>query len=65
VRRYANPQQNIIMPGMQRQLEIYNYDEHKLDIWRKAIKNCKFECWDCNVCAHLQKSAQPAKLEFV
>ena len=24
-----------------------------LDSWRKKIKNCKFDCWDCNYCDNL------------
>ena len=65
VKRYANPNEKFIMPGMQKQLEMNNYDEQKLNTWRKIIKNCKFECWNCNVCSELQKSAKTYELEFV
>jgi len=26
------------------------------DFWRKKIKNCKFDCWDCNSCDQLFKT---------
>lgn len=29
--------------------------EEKVKIWRKYIKNCRFECWNCNVCEDLVK----------
>jgi len=31
----------------------------KIDMWRKMIKNCKFECWDCNFCDNLVETAAP------
>jgi len=34
------------------------YDENKLKTWRKFTKNCKFECWDCNMCNELENSKE-------
>lgn len=65
IKRFANPKEEFIMPGMKKQLDMYNYDEKLLNIWRKSIKNCKFECWDCSVCSELQNTAKMAELEFI
>ena len=27
-----------------------NLEDRPIDAWRKIIKNCKFNCWDCNFC---------------
>ena len=27
--------------------------EKPIDIWRDKIKNCKFDCWDCNYCENV------------
>ncbi len=65
IKRYANPKEDFIMPGMQKQFEFYNYDTKIIDKWKKVIKNCKFDCWDCSLCEELQNSANINKLEFV
>ena len=64
IKRYANPNEKIIMPGLKKQFDMFNYDEKLLKVWRKTIKNCKFDCWDCSVCSELQKSAKTYELEF-
>jgi len=30
-------------------------DYSKYDKWRKIIKTCKFQCWDCQVCDNLER----------
>ena len=27
-----------------------NFEEKRITAWRNKIRNCKFDCWDCNVC---------------
>lgn len=27
-----------------------NLEEKPIDVWRKKIKTCKFDCWDCHYC---------------
>jgi len=39
-------------------IEDLGVDPEKLKQWRKHIRNCKFECWDCSYCDELYKSAK-------
>jgi hypothetical protein len=34
-----------------------NISVTQIDRWRSMIRNCKFECWDCNVCDDIVKTA--------
>jgi hypothetical protein len=31
-------------------IKINNLKEKPIDIWRQKIKNCKFDCWECQYC---------------
>lgn len=33
-----------------------NLVEKPIDLWRKKIKTCKFNCWDCNYCDKVWKA---------
>ena len=63
VKRYANGSE-FILPGLQKQFEMYNYDPKVLKMWREKIKNCKYECWECDMCDRLQQSARVEELVF-
>ncbi len=63
IRRWADKSE-YVLPGMQKQIEMYNYDEKKLKQWRVFVKNCKFECWDCHMCQDLHSSAKIQALSF-
>ena len=26
------------------------FAQKRIDVWKTTIRNCKFDCWDCNVC---------------
>jgi len=39
-------------------------EQQKIDMWRKHIRNCKFECWDCKYCDELVQSARNNELSF-
>ena len=64
IRRYADPSQKYVMPGMEKQLKMYNYDEKVYKAWKAMIKNCKFDCWDCDMCDKLQESARVEEMVF-
>ena len=49
IKRFANNEE-ILFDGFEEYLEDKNLVERPIDAWRKIIKNCKFECWDCNFC---------------
>ena len=39
-----------------------------INLWRNKIKNCKFDCWDCNYCdsvvdAHIKKKGEDPSVE--
>lgn len=40
-------------------IEINNLKEKPIDIWRQKIKNCKFDCWECQYCdkIYMKKSS--------
>ena len=43
-------------------------DNKPIDIWRKKIKTCKFDCWDCNYCDkvwHSKGNTNNKKVEAV
>lgn len=52
VRRYANGEQ-FVFDGFEEYLSDTNLQDRPIDAWRKIIKNCKFDCWDCNFCDKL------------
>ena len=39
-----------------------NLQERPIDAWRKIIKNCKFDCWDCNFCDKVYEARSGKKL---
>ena len=63
VRRYASAQE-YVMPGLEKQFKMYNYDPKMIKMWREKIKNCKYDCWECDMCERLQKSARVEELVF-
>jgi predicted O-methyltransferase YrrM len=40
----------ILVEGFEQYLADNNLQEKPINIWRKKIKNCKFDCWDCQYC---------------
>lgn len=49
IRKYAQGEE-ILFPGFENYLEETNLIEKPINVWREKIKNCKFECWDCQYC---------------
>ncbi len=55
-----NDNEEILFPNMNVYMEDLNMKDRPIDVWRDKIKNCKFDCWECNYCdtvveAHLKK----------
>jgi predicted O-methyltransferase YrrM len=42
-----------------RYLEETHLKEKPINIWREKIKNCKFDCWECQYCDKIYKSKSP------
>jgi hypothetical protein len=40
----------ILFDNFEEYIESTNLDKKPIDAWRKIIKNCKFDCWDCGYC---------------
>jgi predicted O-methyltransferase YrrM len=36
-----------------------NLSEKPINVWRKKIKNCKFDCWECQYCDKIYKVKSP------
>jgi hypothetical protein len=49
IHRWATGQE-ILVDGFDEYLRDNNLQERPIDAWRKIIKNCKFDCWDCGYC---------------
>ena len=54
VRSYAQNQE--IIPTIGNMSVISSRDKKDFNTWRKVIKNCRFQCWNCHVCDHLASS---------
>lgn len=39
-----------LFAGFEQYLAETNLAEKPITVWREKIRNCKFECWDCNYC---------------
>lgn len=40
----------ILFDGFESYIEDMSIDGSPINAWRKKIKTCKFDCWDCNYC---------------
>jgi predicted O-methyltransferase YrrM len=40
----------ILFDGFEEYIEEGNLTEKPINIWRDKIKNCKFDCWECQYC---------------
>lgn len=49
IKRYANNDE-FLFAEFQEYIEDTELKDRPIDAWRKKIKNCKFDCWDCNFC---------------
>lgn len=49
IERYANGDE-ILFDNFQDFIDERNLTERPIDVWRKKIKTCKFDCWDCGYC---------------
>lgn len=55
IHRYAKGDE-ILFDDFNDYLEDKNLAGKPIEAWRKFIKNCKFDCWDCNKCDKLYES---------
>lgn len=46
----------ILFPDFNGYMKDLSMEEKPIDLWRDKIKNCKFDCWDCNYCENVVNS---------
>lgn len=49
VQRYARGDE-VLFDGFNDFIQETNLENKPIEIWRKKIKTCKFDCWDCGYC---------------
>lgn len=49
ITKYAKGDE-IVHPGFDNWLDDSNMKDRPIDVWRSKIKNCKFDCWECQYC---------------
>ena len=54
VKRWADNEE-ILFDNFTNYLEDNNLKEKPILAWRKKIKNCKFDCWECHFCDDIYK----------
>jgi predicted O-methyltransferase YrrM len=60
--------EEILYPGFEEYLETSNLENRPINAWRKKIKTCKFDCWDCSFCDdvwHARGNTNNKKIEAV
>ena len=55
IRRFANNEE-ILFDNFNDYINDTNLIEKPINGWRKIIKTCKFDCWDCNYCDKVWKA---------
>lgn len=51
-----NNNEEILMDGFENYINENNLIEKPINVWREKIKNCKFDCWECQFCDKIYKS---------
>ena len=55
IKRFANNDE-VLFDTFDDYVKETGLDNKPIDIWRKKIKTCKFDCWDCNYCDKVWRS---------
>ena len=67
IKRFANNEE-ILFDTFNDYLKETRLADRPIDAWRKKIKTCKFDCWDCNYCDkvwHAKGNTNNKKVEAV
>jgi predicted O-methyltransferase YrrM len=54
--------ETILFDGFEEFIEDTNLVDKPINIWRDKIKNCKFECWECQYCDKIVSKKQQEKI---
>lgn len=58
VSEYARGEE-ILYPSFIDWLKETNLDQKPIEVWRDKIKNCKFDCWECQYCDKITEKKSP------
>jgi len=67
IKKFANDEE-ILFDTFNQYLKETGLENRPIDTWRKKIKTCKFDCWDCNYCDkvwHAKSNTNNKKVEAV
>ena len=67
IKKFANDEE-ILFDTFNQYLKETGLENRPIDTWRKKIKTCKFDCWDCNYCDkvwHAKGNTNNKKVEAV
>lgn len=59
---------DILLPTFGEYMNDLSMEQKPIDTWREKIKNCKFDCWDCNYCeavvdSHLKRDEREVSVD--
>lgn len=60
IKRYAAGEE-ILFDNFNSFIEETNLKDKPIDVWRKKIQTCKFDCWDCGFCDKIYEAKYGAK----
>jgi hypothetical protein len=56
-----NQNKEILVDGFERYLTDHSLQDKPITIWREKIKNCKFDCWECQYCDKIYQAKSGAE----
>lgn len=61
IHRYSNSE-DILSDEFNDYIKLKHLEDKPINAWRQFIKNCKFDCWDCNKCDDLYKAKNETRI---
>lgn len=58
IKRYAAGEQ-YVWDTFENWIEECNLEQRPIEVWRDKIKNCKFDCWECQYCDKIHEKKSP------
>ncbi len=58
VKRYAAGE-TFVWDSFENWIKESNLEERPIEIWRDKIRNCKFDCWECQYCDKIHEKKSP------
>lgn len=58
IKRWDNNEE-ILFDTFEQYTKDNKLEEKPIDVWRKKIKNCKFDCWECQYCDKIYQIKSP------